>query len=97
VTVNWSVDLGQILSVVAMVLLAIGAHFAVKQTVTVVVARFDDFKLSMEKTVKAFGERLDKHEASIMGLVGDCSGSSAGWMARWTGRTGRTRGSDHRP
>jgi hypothetical protein len=32
-----------------------------------------------------------------MGLVGDCSGSSAGWMARWTGRTGRTRGSDHRP
>jgi hypothetical protein len=71
VTVNWSVDLGQILSVVAMVLLAIGAHFAVKQTVTVVVARFDDFKLSMENTVKAFGVRLDKHEASIMGLVGD--------------------------
>jgi hypothetical protein len=54
-----------------MVLLAIGAHFAVKQTVTVVVARFDDFKLSMEQTVRAFGERLDKHEAMIMALVGD--------------------------
>jgi hypothetical protein len=69
--VNWSVDLGQILSVIAMVLLAIGAHYAVKQTVTVVVARFDDFKLGMERTVNAFGERLDRHEASIVTLVGD--------------------------
>ena len=57
--VDWTIDLGQILTMVSLVVLVIGAHFSLKVRVE-----------SLERALTVFGERLTKHEDKMMSLVG---------------------------
>ena len=57
--VDWTIDLGQILTMASLAVLVIGAHFSLKVRVE-----------SLERALSTFGDRLTRHEDKMMLLVG---------------------------
>lgn len=70
VTVNYQIDLGQIITVLTVIVMAAGAHFTVTGAVKTLNARFEDFRYDIRRAVEAIGSRIDKQEEAIRVIVG---------------------------
>jgi len=69
--IEMRVTLGDILTIIALLSGAASFVVAIKSSLAVITARFEDFKANIQSVVAAFSDRLDKHETMIIKVVGD--------------------------
>lgn len=66
-TVNYTIDIGQIVQVLVVVAAVVGAHYSLKGSLGVFAARLD----AMAETIKTVMDRLARHEDAITKVTGD--------------------------
>lgn len=64
---NWTIDFGQILTVVVMIAAVVGAHYSLKGSLGVFGARLDALEIRFSETMT----RLGKHEDAITKVTSD--------------------------
>lgn len=70
-TVNYTIDLGQIVQVLAIVAAVVGAHYSLKGSLQVFGARLDAMEHRVSDVVTTVMERLGRHEDSITKVAGE--------------------------
>lgn len=64
------IDVGTIILIITLLISVVAAHFTIRGMISVIVARFDDFKKTVEDGLTTINKRLDRHEEVIMTMTG---------------------------
>ena len=70
-TVNYSIDLGQIVQVVVLIGAVVGAHFSLKGSLGEFRVRLDGLERRFTEAVLGMSTRMERHEESITKVTGE--------------------------
>lgn len=70
-TVNYTIDLGQIVQLLVIVGAVVGAHYSLKGSLAVFGARLEALEERLRLVIATVTERMGKHEDAITKVTGD--------------------------